>query len=121
MQSQNAGKIGEDLACEYLVNKGYRVLARNYRAKWDEIDIVSKTKDGTLVFIEVKTLRANSGELMPEDNLTSEKLRKISRACQVFAAQSPDLIKEGYGWRIHLVAISINGDGKEEIRHYENI
>lgn len=121
MQSQNIGKIGENLAREYLVNKGYRILERNYRTKWDEIDIICKAKDETLVFIEVKTLRDNPSELIPEDNLTSEKFRKISRACRVFSIERSGLVKEDKGWRIDLVTISIGSDGKEKIRHYENI
>ncbi|MBI2049120.1 MAG: YraN family protein [Parcubacteria group bacterium] len=115
------GKTGEDLACEYLVNKGYKIIDRNYRTKWDEIDIISKAKDGTLVFVEVKTLNAVLGGLVPEDNLTGDKHRKISRACQLFANQRADLIKEDKGWRIDLVAISIDENDRSEIKQYENI
>lgn len=115
------GKIGEDLAYEYLVNKGYKVIERNYRTKWDEIDIIARARDKTLVFVEVKTLRVSPGGLMPEDNLTADKLRKISRACQLFANQRPRLIKEVMGWRIDLVAVAIDQGGASEIRHYESI
>ena len=120
MLKSDLGKIGENLACEYLVRKGYAILERNYRTKWDEIDIIAKAKDKTLVFVEVKTLVANPGGLMPEDNLTVAKRRKISRACQLFAAQKPELIKENKGWRIDLVAISMK-DASSEVRYYENI
>ncbi|HEX4348144.1 MAG TPA: YraN family protein [Vicinamibacterales bacterium] len=48
------GKIGEDLACEELVRRGYEILARRYRQRGGEIDIVAR--DGlTLVFVEVKS------------------------------------------------------------------
>ena len=48
------GKIGEDLACEELVRRGYEILARRYRRRSGEIDIVAR--DGrTLVFVEVKS------------------------------------------------------------------
>ncbi len=121
MDKQNIGKIGEDLACKHLINNGYKIIERNYRTKWDEIDVITKAKDGILVFVEVKTLRDSPSGLMPEDNLTVAKRRKISRACQLFAAQRPELIKENKGGRIDLVAISINNGGKNEIKHYENI
>ena len=122
MDKQSLGQIGENLACEYLVNKRYKVIERNYRTKWDEIDIICKAKDETLVFVEVKTLQGNPGGLMPEDNLTAAKYRKISRACQVFAAKGGDLVKENKGWRIDLVAVSLDNEGKtKEIRHYENV
>ena len=48
------GKIGEDLACRELERRGYAILARRYRSRVGEIDIVAS--DGpTLVFVEVKT------------------------------------------------------------------
>lgn len=48
------GKIGEDLACEELARRGYEILARRYRRRGGEIDIVAR--DGrTLVFVEVKS------------------------------------------------------------------
>lgn len=116
------GKIGEDLACAYLVGKQYKVLGRNYQEKWDEIDVICRAKDETLVFVEVKTFGMESAMgLVPEDNMTPAKLKKLRRACGAFAGKRPDLINEKKGWRIDLLAIVL-GDGPEPtIRHYENI
>jgi putative endonuclease len=50
---QTLGKLGEDLACGELVRRGYVVLARRYRTRYGEIDIIARA-DGTVVFIEVK-------------------------------------------------------------------
>src|SRR5262245_19091537 len=51
---QSLGKIGEDLACEELKRRGYAILARRYRKRGGELDIVAR--DGrTVVFVEVKT------------------------------------------------------------------
>jgi putative endonuclease len=51
---QSLGKIGEDLACEELQRRGYAILARRYRRRGGELDIVAR--DGrTIVFVEVKT------------------------------------------------------------------
>lgn len=124
------GKLGEDIACGYLVKKGYMILGRNYREKWDEIDIIARAKDQTLVFVEVKTAYAteyDSGRLMPEDNLTAAKLKKLRRACLAFAAKNPGLFNERRGWRIDLLALEVNDNLANEessankIRHYENI
>jgi putative endonuclease len=50
---QSLGKLGENLACAALIQRGYAILARRYRTRLGEIDIVAR--DGaTLVFIEVK-------------------------------------------------------------------
>jgi len=43
------GQLGENLACEYLVKKGYKIIGRNFRQKWGELDIISKVPDKTLV------------------------------------------------------------------------
>ena len=56
-QKSEIGKLGENLACEYLKNKGYWVIERNFRRPWGELDIVARQKDGTLVFVEVKALQ----------------------------------------------------------------
>ena len=42
MDTKELGNLGEDLACEYLVNNGYAILGRNYRISFGEIDIVAK-------------------------------------------------------------------------------
>ena len=127
-------KIGEDLACEYLIGKGYRILERNYWKPWGEIDIIAVAKTNTLVFVEVKALKENSSAalpaqagLSPEDNLTGSKLQKLQRVCRGFVADKPELVREDRGWQIDLVAVKIptgidNPALKNcEINHYENI
>ena len=53
-QRQSFGKSGEDLACQELQRRGYAILARGYRSRFGEIDVIAKD-DQTIVFIEVKT------------------------------------------------------------------
>ncbi|MGC9598884.1 MAG: YraN family protein [Minisyncoccia bacterium] len=123
------GKSGEEIACGYLVQNQWEILERNYRRKADEIDIIAMSPDGTLVFCEVKSFATgevygefNQFALTPEDNLTAAKFRKISRTCEFFARQHPELIDEEKGWRIDLIAIDISSNGKvSDVRHYENI
>jgi putative endonuclease len=50
---QSLGKIGEDLACDELDRRGYAILARRYRTRFGEIDIVARDGE-TIVFVEVK-------------------------------------------------------------------
>ena len=124
------GKLGEDLACEYLINKGYKILERNYLRKWGELDIIVKDPINTLVFVEVKTMRQNnpaiptlqSGQvagLSPEDNLTAAKLKKLQRMAQLFVGQFPGDVDDERGWRIDLIAILLGEEN--HIEHYENI
>jgi len=141
------GQIGEDLANQYLLNNKYKVLNRNYRKTWGEVDIICKDRNGVLVFVEVKTLRAqtsvkvfhtdvkhlDSGSgLKPEDNLSYSKLEKVKRTSYLYANSHPELINDKSGWRIDLIAIEINHQNPEDlnqkelfkfstIRHYEGI
>lgn len=117
------GRGGENLACEYLIKNKYKILFRNYYVKFDEIDIIALAFDQTLVFVEVKTLRVRDGmELMPEDNLSKDKFKKLSRACRIFSGLHPEFIDMGRGWRIDLVAIALDDFCKiASLRHYENI
>ena len=48
------GNLAEDKASKYLQKKGYKIIARNFACKLGEVDIIAKTKDDILVFIEVK-------------------------------------------------------------------
>lgn len=126
------GKTGENIAYEYLKNKGYLILARNYREKWGEIDIIAQAPDSTLVFVEVKTLQIESenSSIAPEDNLTQAKLKKLRRTCDIFANSKYCIkfINEKMGWRIDLITVSMSPDyfltkniNNCIINHYQNI
>ena len=120
------GSLGEGIACEYLVNRGFLILARNHRERFDEIDIIAKSPLGMIIFLEVKTMKKQDNQifqvLKPEDNLSAEKYRKVSRACELFVGKHPDLIGEDVGWRIDLLAVSLDlGRRIAEVRHYKNI
>ena len=51
---QSLGQTGEDLACDELQRRGYEILARRYRTRFGEIDIIASC-DQTIVFVEVKS------------------------------------------------------------------
>jgi putative endonuclease len=69
------GRWGEGHARRYLEDKGYTVLATNYRCRWGEVDIVVHGGE-ELVFVEVKTRR---GSLLgaPEESVTAAKTRRL--------------------------------------------
>lgn len=119
------GKIGEDLACEYLKGKNYKIIERNFRKKWGELDIIAKNPAKVLVFVEVKTLRFGNNPaiagLKPEDNLTTAKLKKLKKAASLYAGHNQNLIDDKKGWRIDLIAISLLDNGQYQLNHYENI
>jgi putative endonuclease len=79
------GKAGEEAAVQYLLQRGYRILERNFRCRFGEIDLIAR--DGrTLAFIEVKTRRSQS--FGPAASaVTFEKQRHLIKASQIYMAQ----------------------------------
>ena len=89
LTNRTAGAWGEDLALRYLIRRGYRLLARNYRKRRGEIDLIVRDDD-TLVFVEVK-LRRSTGFGGPLEAVTARKQATIrSLAEQYLAEDRPD-------------------------------
>lgn len=77
------GILGENLACEYLKQQGYKILARNFRChRYAEIDVIA-AKGNCISFIEVKT-RASLYYGNPEVAVTRAKQHKIMRCAQYY-------------------------------------
>ncbi len=79
---KQAGKKGEDLAAAYLEDKGYVVVARNYRFRKAEIDLIV-SKDNWLVFVEVKA-RSNQVFGYPESFVDARKVALLMQAADAF-------------------------------------
>lgn len=132
-KKSEVGELGEDLACEYLRNKGFTIIERNFRKPWGELDIISKDSEGVLVFVEAKAMRqfgnSRNAAITPEENLTAAKSRKLKRTASLYAGFNSNLINDEKGWRIDLVAITIPDlvvgltDLLKycDIKHFENI
>jgi len=117
--NQILGKAGEDFACEYLKNKKYKILERNYKNFYGEIDIIALYKK-TYVFIEVKT-RFSGKYGRPYEAVNYYKQRRITNAAKAY------LCKKGlYDQNARFDVIEVYGaiaDGVfelEEINHIEN-
>jgi putative endonuclease len=104
------------LAAQALTSRGYRILERNFRCSYGEIDLVAE--DGhDLVFVEVKTRRGTIYG-RPEEAVTLHKQRKLREVATCY------LDLHGYAersWRIDIVAVQLGTYGKfEEIRIYQH-
>jgi putative endonuclease len=74
---QRLGRLGERLAAEHLIRLGFRILERNYRTRWGELDIVAF--DGTTIaFVEVKSRQAMAGRT-PFESVHPRKRRQVRR------------------------------------------
>ncbi len=80
------GRKAEEKACRFLRKKGFRILARNYRCRSGEIDIVAEEK-GDLIFVEVRSLGPSARHL-PEETIDPEKQRRLSRTALAFLRDS---------------------------------
>lgn len=78
------GQGGEDLACEFLLARGYEIVARNYRCRSGEVDVIVR-RGTTTVFVEVKERRGASHGHGYEAVTLGKRLR-IVRAARLFAA-----------------------------------
>lgn len=127
------GTIGEDLAARFLMKRGLRVIARNYRKKWGEIDIVAQ--DGDLLrFVEVKTISHETPQkkygtgnsvthvtsYKPEDKVDARKVDRLRRVIQSYLSEhrvSPET-----SWCFDIVAITLNTTTKEaKVRFLEKM
>ncbi|MFP5080538.1 YraN family protein [Pedobacter sp. JCM 36344] len=115
MASHNdLGKRGEELAKEYLENKGYQILKMNWRHKRAEIDLIAKQKD-TLVFIEVKT-RSSTNFGQPEEFVDWKKEKQFEFASLFFIEQSNH---EGE-IRFDIIAITFENKNNYIVNHIED-
>ena len=114
---QNIGKLGEDIAVKYLVKHGYRIVERNYRKPWGEIDIIAKKK-GILTFVEVKTQKSGF-EWRPEENVNWHKKQQLRRIINTYLKESQ---MYGVEWQVDVLAIELDFQTKNaSVEHIPNI
>ncbi len=112
-QHNDFGTQGEDIAVDYLRQKGYVVLDRNWRSGHKEIDIVARQGD-TIVFVEVKA-RANIMYGNPEDAVTRRKMHLLVMAADAYLRHN--LLDDEVRFDIITITGSVQ---KPYIRHYEH-
>ncbi len=110
------GKWGQAQSERFLKRLGHRVLTRNFACKTGEIDIITASSDGAVIFVEVKT-RANEDYASAESAITASKKQKLVRTARYFVRQHK---LEDLPLRFDIVIVVLNEKGRPEIRHYEN-
>ena len=112
---QQLGKLGEDLAVQELQRRGYAILARRYRTRFGEIDIVAEER-GAVIFVEVKA-RKTTQFGGAADSVTSWKQRRIAAMALDYLARSGRLEDPS---RFDVVAIDGIGTGKMNVQVIQN-
>lgn len=109
------GKRGEDAAVAFLTAAGYEILARNYRTRLGEIDIVARDGD-CYVFAEVKS--ATPGATDPRLNFDARKFARVRKAAFVYLSEETDELDPAY--RFDLVAVYLDDD-RTRVAHYPGL
>ncbi len=110
------GNNAEALACKYLVDIGYRIVQRNYKDRFCEIDIIASNKT-TLVFVEVKyRRRSDFGGAVGA--ITPDKFRRMQLSAEYWLSQNQELARQ----QPRLDVITVSGDiNNPEIDHLQNV
>lgn len=113
MNNREFGSKGEDIACEYLIKNGYKIIERNkHFSKLCEIDIIAKYKN-TTVFVEVKTRKTNAFGA-PSEAVTKAKYKNIKTGVLTYISENN--IRD---YRIDVIAITLLPD--LNIKHLKNV
>lgn len=109
------GRRGEELAAQYLMRHGYRIIQKNYRVSCGEVDIVAQDKDA-LVFVEVKT-RTGPTFGSPAEAVTYRKRQQISKTALVYLSQHRLLDEPA---RFDVVAVLLSKGAEPHIELIKN-
>ncbi len=107
---KNLGDSGERVAAMFLEQRGYKILARNWRSptRVGEMDLVAEDADG-LAFVEVRTRRGDALGA-PEESLTPRKRARLLTVAQEFLQAHEEFAN--HAWRVDLVAIELDRAGR---------
>ena len=111
------GQYGEDLAADYCKRTlGFKVIARNWRHKRDELDIVCLDA-GVLVFVEVRA-RAADALVGGYHSIDTHKKRVLQRGSKAYINQLQNPPKHV---RFDVIDVSLSDEGEGDVRHYGNV
>jgi putative endonuclease len=117
LSRREVGATGEKTAESFLKRRGYKILERNVRSRYGEIDIIAR-EDRCLVFVEVRTRRGSEFGT-PEESVTSAKRGRLVALAESYLQS---LEKMPSSWRIDLVAVELDREGRTStVRHIENV
>jgi putative endonuclease len=117
LSKEELSKEGEQLAADFLEEKGFEIIERNYRYGHGEIDIIAlDPKDNFTVFVEVKT-RQNLYFGEPEYAITKKKQQQVKKVAELYLY---DKEIEQIDCRFDVVTILLEDEDKPVINYYEN-
>ena len=116
--NQKIGILGEQLAQKYLKDKGYNIVALNYKKFTGEIDIIAE-KEKVISFVEVKTNSRHNFNFNPELRVNSFKMQNIVRTANLFIMEKG---LQEVEWQIDIIAITFDSRSqKADIKHFKRV
>lgn len=117
MTNKEIGKYGEEIAKNFLIKKGYKILETNWHySRVSEIDIIA-IKNDAIHFVEVKT-RSQTKFGMPEEAINYRKMASIVQGTRAYLSKTNKRFKK---IQIDAIAILLKKEGEPEINFIENI
>jgi putative endonuclease len=113
------GRLGEDIAAEFLKNNGFTILETNFTRKWGELDLITTKQDKDIVFVEVKTKRCDIPTEVPqegddayrlEENVDYNKRKRLKRTIQTYLEENAT--GKPY-WRVDILCVYVDTNQKE--------
>jgi putative endonuclease len=117
MLKQVVGKLGEDLAVDFLQAAGYKILERNLRLSHYEIDIVA-SKEGQIILIEVKTKSTQNPLWQAEDLISPRKYQNLLKAATLYSQRYK---VSSFRLKLELITVTVDRENKANIKHYIDI
>ena len=110
----NSGKKGEEIAAKYLKKNGYKILEKNFRKPYGEIDIIAQ-KGENVAFVEVKTRKSDSYGT-PAEFVTAKKQERIKKTAYTYIQQN-NLEAE---FTFDIIEVYLNAEKGVKINHLIN-
>lgn len=107
---QHLGRVGEGLALEHLERLGFRMIARNYRTRFGEIDLIV-ADDATIVFVEVKVRRVDARAGSALEAVSPRKQRQVRSIASAWLAES-EARPRASDLRFDVVAVTADRAGR---------
>ena len=111
------GALGEQLAVGHLAALGLRIVARNWRCRYGELDVIAEDPDRTVVFVEVKT-RAGDGFGGLAQAVTPQKVRRLRRLAGVWLAEQE---QHWPAVRIDVIGVRVGRRREPEVFHLQGV
>ncbi|MEK7579654.1 MAG: YraN family protein [Patescibacteria group bacterium] len=131
MSTREFGLFAEGIARHYLIKKGYKILASNFKLKFGELDIVAQKED-KIIFFEVKALKNSYEDYNPEMRVDYKKKNKLIKLGQAFMLYKK---LDDVPWQIDVISVTLDPEnrpeksregprvtftGKAKIKHFKN-